>query len=162
MDPDMIVVDWHDTMRMADLRNLPQDFPGISTAIIVDEASTVQVRLLLNAGALGVIPRTLDPKLIVPALEIVMLGATTSRRAHWIPRSSRHSSRAAIPKRKNSERARDSSTPCRSGNSKSCVAFIWAAPTRTLRRRWASAKARSKYIWPVSSRSWARRTGQRP
>jgi DNA-binding NarL/FixJ family response regulator len=75
----MIVIDWHDTMPMADLRNLLQDFPGIPTAVIVDEASTVQVRLLLNAGALGVIPRTLDPKLIVRALEIVMLGG------HYIP-----------------------------------------------------------------------------
>jgi DNA-binding NarL/FixJ family response regulator len=79
MDPDMIVVDWQDRMRMADLRSLLQDFRGTPAAIVVDEASTVQVRLLLNAGALGVVPRTLDPKLIVRALEMVMLGG------HYVP-----------------------------------------------------------------------------
>jgi DNA-binding NarL/FixJ family response regulator len=79
LDPDMIVIDWHDTMRMADLRSLLNGFPKIPAAIIVDEATTVQVRLLLGAGALGVVPRTLDPKLIVRALEMVLLGG------HYIP-----------------------------------------------------------------------------
>jgi DNA-binding NarL/FixJ family response regulator len=79
LDPDMIVIDWHDTMRMADLRSLLNGFPKIPAAIVVDEATTIRVRLLLNAGALGVVPRTLDPKLIVRALEMVLLGG------HYIP-----------------------------------------------------------------------------
>jgi DNA-binding NarL/FixJ family response regulator len=79
LDPDLIVIDWHDSMRMADLRSLLNGFPRIPAAIIVDEATTVQVRLLLGAGALGVVPRTLDPKLIVRALEMVLLGG------HYIP-----------------------------------------------------------------------------
>lgn len=79
LDPDMLVIDWHDDMRMADLRALLRKFPKIPTAIVVDEASPVQVRLLLNAGARGVVPRNLDPKLLVRALELVLLGG------HYIP-----------------------------------------------------------------------------
>jgi len=79
LDPDMIVIDWHDAMRMADLRTLLNAFPKIPAAIIVDEASTAQVRLLLSAGVLGVVPRNLDPTLIVRALEMVLLGG------HYVP-----------------------------------------------------------------------------
>ncbi len=79
LDPDMLVIDWHDIMRMADLRALLKKFPKLPTAILVDEASPVQVRLLLNAGARGVVPRNLDPKLLVRALELVLLGG------HYIP-----------------------------------------------------------------------------
>jgi DNA-binding NarL/FixJ family response regulator len=61
LEPDMIVIDWHEAMRMADLRTLLNAFPKIPAAIIVDEASTAQVRLLLSAGVLGVVPRDLDP-----------------------------------------------------------------------------------------------------
>jgi DNA-binding NarL/FixJ family response regulator len=79
LEPDMIVIDWHDAMRMADLRTLLNAFPKIPAAIIVDEASTAQVRLLLSAGVLGVVPRGLDPTLIVRALEMVLLGG------HYVP-----------------------------------------------------------------------------
>jgi DNA-binding NarL/FixJ family response regulator len=79
LEPDMIVIDWHDAMRMADLRTLLNAFPKIPAAIIVDEASTAQVRLLLSAGVLGVVPRDLDPTLIVRALEMVLLGG------HYVP-----------------------------------------------------------------------------
>jgi len=79
LDPDMIVIDWQDTMRMSDLRALMKAFPKIPTAIVVDEASAARVRLLLHAGALGVVPRSLDPKLIVRALEMVLVGG------HYIP-----------------------------------------------------------------------------
>ena len=79
LDPDMIVIDWHNAMRMADLRTLLNAFPRIPAAIIVDEASTAQVRLLLSAGVLGVVPRDLDPTLIVRALEMVLLGG------HYVP-----------------------------------------------------------------------------
>jgi CheY-like chemotaxis protein len=79
LDPDMIVIDWHDAMRMADLRTLLSAFPRIPAAIIVDEASTAQVRMLLSAGVLGVVPRDLDPTLIVRALEMVLLGG------HYVP-----------------------------------------------------------------------------
>src|SRR3982750_3492714 len=59
-EPDMIVIDWHRAMRMADLRKLLEAFPRTPTAIVVDEASTAQVRLFLGAGARGVVPRHLD------------------------------------------------------------------------------------------------------
>ncbi|WP_244164221.1 response regulator transcription factor [Caballeronia sordidicola] len=70
----MIVIDWHKAMRMADLRMLLEAFPKIPSAIVVDEASTTQVRLFLAAGVRGVVPRKLDPTLIVRALEMVLLG----------------------------------------------------------------------------------------
>ncbi|MEA3113846.1 MAG: hypothetical protein QOG58_3645, partial [Caballeronia sp.] len=79
LEPDMIVIDWHEAMRMADLRTLLNAFPKIPAAIIVDEASTAQVRLLLSAGVLGVVPRDLNPTLIVRALEMVLLGG------HYVP-----------------------------------------------------------------------------
>ena len=85
LDPDMIVIDWHDAMRMVDLRTLLNAFPKIPAAVIVDEASTAQVRQLLDAGALGVVPRNLDPTLIVRALEMVLLGG------HYVP------ARALVP-----------------------------------------------------------------
>jgi DNA-binding NarL/FixJ family response regulator len=79
LEPDMIVIDWHKGMRMADLRKLLEAFPRTPTAIIVDEASTAQVRLFLGAGVRGVVPRKLDPTLIVRALEMVLLGG------HYVP-----------------------------------------------------------------------------
>jgi DNA-binding NarL/FixJ family response regulator len=78
-EPDMIVIDWHRAMRMADLRKLLEAFPRTPTAIVVDEASTAQVRLFLGAGARGVVPRHLDPTLIIRALEMVLLGG------HYVP-----------------------------------------------------------------------------
>ncbi|WP_255580943.1 response regulator transcription factor [Caballeronia sp. dw_276] len=75
----MIVIDWHRAMRMADLRKLLEAFPRTPTAIVVDEASTAQVRLFLGAGARGVVPRHLDPTLIIRALEMVLLGG------HYVP-----------------------------------------------------------------------------
>ena len=78
-EPDMIVIDWHKAMRMADLRKLLEAFPTTPAAIVVDEASTAQVRLFLGAGARGVVPRQLDPTLIIRALEMVLLGG------HYVP-----------------------------------------------------------------------------
>jgi DNA-binding NarL/FixJ family response regulator len=75
----MIVIDWHKAMRMAELRKLLEAFPRVPAAIVVDEASTAQVRLFLGAGARGVVPRQLDPTLIIRALEMVLLGG------HYVP-----------------------------------------------------------------------------
>jgi DNA-binding NarL/FixJ family response regulator len=66
-------------MRMAELRKLLEAFPRVPAAIVVDEASTAQVRLFLGAGARGVVPRQLDPTLIIRALEMVLLGG------HYVP-----------------------------------------------------------------------------
>jgi DNA-binding NarL/FixJ family response regulator len=79
LEPDMIVIDWHKGMRMADLRMLLEAFPRTPAALVVDEASTAQVRLFLGAGVRGVVPRRLDPTLIVRALEMVLLGG------HYVP-----------------------------------------------------------------------------
>jgi DNA-binding NarL/FixJ family response regulator len=79
LEPDLIVVDWQDRMRVADLRELLRDHPDIPAAVIVDEARADHVRRLLDAGALGVVPRSLDPQLLVRALEMVLLGG------HYVP-----------------------------------------------------------------------------
>lgn len=79
LDPDLIVIDWQDTMRAADLGELLKPYPGLPAAAVVDDAAPARVRRLLEAGALGVVPRTLDPQLLVRALEMVLLGG------HYVP-----------------------------------------------------------------------------
>jgi len=79
LDPDLIVIDWQDTLRAADLGELLKPCPGLPAAAVVDDAAPARVRRLLEAGALGVVPRTLDPQLLVRALEMVLLGG------HYVP-----------------------------------------------------------------------------
>jgi DNA-binding NarL/FixJ family response regulator len=79
LEPDLIVIDWQARMRICDFRDLLRHYPEIPTAVIVDEAAADHVRRLLDAGALGVVPRTLDPQLLVRALEMVLLGG------HYVP-----------------------------------------------------------------------------
>ena len=79
LDPDLIVIDWQDSMRLADLHDLLGDFAGIPAAMLVDDVTPAHVRRLLMAGALGVVPRDIDPQLIVRAFEMVLLGG------HYVP-----------------------------------------------------------------------------
>jgi DNA-binding NarL/FixJ family response regulator len=79
LDPDLIVIDWQDSMQPADLHDLLRDFAGIPAAILVDDVTHGHARRLLMAGALGVVPRSLDPQLLVRALEMVLLGG------HYVP-----------------------------------------------------------------------------
>ena len=53
--------------------------PGIPAAVLVDDVTHGHARRLLMAGALGVVPRSLDPQLLVRALEMVLLGG------HYVP-----------------------------------------------------------------------------
>jgi DNA-binding NarL/FixJ family response regulator len=78
-EPDLILIDWHQSMRAQDLCGILRDFPGVPAAAMVDEAITALVRSLFEAGAHGVVPRTLDPQLIVRAIEMVLVGG------HFVP-----------------------------------------------------------------------------
>lgn len=53
--------------------------PGVPTAIVIDRPTAAQVFTLIGAGAMGIIPRTLDPILVLRAFEMVMIGG------HYIP-----------------------------------------------------------------------------
>jgi DNA-binding NarL/FixJ family response regulator len=77
--PDMIVIDWVPSLRIIDLQLLLQEVPGVPTAIVIDRPTAAQVFTLIGAGALGIIPRTLDPILVLRAFEMVMIGG------HYIP-----------------------------------------------------------------------------
>ncbi|SAK80088.1 transcriptional regulator [Caballeronia fortuita] len=77
--PDMIVIDWTPESRTADLQLLLDEAPGVPAAIVVDRCSAALVYALMSVGAKGVIPRALDPILILRALEMVLVGG------HYIP-----------------------------------------------------------------------------
>ncbi|CAH2800994.1 MAG: Two-component transcriptional response regulator, LuxR family [uncultured Caballeronia sp.] len=77
--PDIIVINWAPELRTGDLQNLLDDVPRVPAAIMVDRCSAALVYALVNAGAMGVVPRALDPMLILRALEIVLVGG------HYIP-----------------------------------------------------------------------------
>ncbi len=77
--PDLLVIDWQDWMSAADARVLLADHPGVPVAVLTDDTSPACVRGLVDKGVLGVIQRATDPRLIVRALEIVLLGG------HYIP-----------------------------------------------------------------------------
>ncbi|GLU35333.1 response regulator transcription factor [Trinickia caryophylli] len=74
MPADLLVVDWSDAMRIADLRSLVGEQPSLRIAAVVDDASPGCVRPLMDEGVHGVIPRTTNPKLIVRLLELVLAG----------------------------------------------------------------------------------------
>jgi DNA-binding NarL/FixJ family response regulator len=77
--PDMIVIDWTPDLRIGDLQILLDGAPRVPAAIMLDRCGAAQVYALMSAGAMGVIPRTLDPILILRALEMVLVGG------HYIP-----------------------------------------------------------------------------
>jgi len=137
--PDLLVIDWQDWMSAMEIRRLLAEHPGLRVAVLTDDTSPKCVRNLLDKGVLGVVLRDTDPRLIVRALEIVLLGghyvpaATTSRRARWPSRHRRSPNpRLANPTSRPSRHpgARGSRVACRRGRSRSCVASTWAAPTR--------------------------------
>lgn len=77
--PDMIVIDWASNLRIGDLQNVLDDAPRIPVAVMVDRCGAALVYALMSAGVMGVIPRMLDPILILRALEMVLVGG------HYIP-----------------------------------------------------------------------------
>jgi len=77
--PDMIVIDWAPELRTGDLQILLDDAPDVPAAIMVDRCGAALVYALMSVGAMGVIPRALDPILILRALEMVLVGG------HYIP-----------------------------------------------------------------------------
>lgn len=77
MPAELLVIDWHDGMRVSDVRAAITEHPGMRVAIFVDDASPGRVRPLMDEGrAHGVIPRTTNPKLIVRLLELVLAGGS--------------------------------------------------------------------------------------
>jgi DNA-binding NarL/FixJ family response regulator len=78
--PDLFVIDWQDWMCNMDTRGLLANHPGLPVAVLTDDNTSADcVRGFVENGVLGVIPRSTDPRLIVRALEIVLLGG------HYIP-----------------------------------------------------------------------------
>ncbi|HVE09176.1 MAG TPA: response regulator transcription factor [Paraburkholderia sp.] len=78
--PDLLVIDWQDWMSDMDTRALLANHPGLPVAVLTDDNTSADcVRGFVENGVLGVIPRSTDPRLIVRALEIVLLGG------HYIP-----------------------------------------------------------------------------
>ncbi|PTB19316.1 DNA-binding response regulator [Trinickia symbiotica] len=71
---DLLVVDWHDAMRVSEVRALIAEQPGLRVAVFVDDASASRVRLLMDEGVQGVIPRGTNPKLILRLVELVLAG----------------------------------------------------------------------------------------
>lgn len=79
-EPDLLVIDWHSpTMQPRDLSCFLRDHPNLPAAVLADDAAGEAVAAFMQAGVLGVIPRDLAPRLIVRALELVLLGG------HYIP-----------------------------------------------------------------------------
>jgi len=79
-DPDLLVIDWHSpTMHAQDLSSFMREHPRLPAAVLADDAAGAAVATFMHAGVLGVVPRDLAPRLIVRALELVMLGG------HYIP-----------------------------------------------------------------------------
>ena len=76
---DLLVVDWQAWMQTTDIRELLAEHPGLPVAVLTDHASLAGVRALLDEGVLGVIPRSTDPRLIIRAFEMVLLGG------HYVP-----------------------------------------------------------------------------
>ncbi|MGA7776884.1 MAG: response regulator transcription factor [Paraburkholderia sp.] len=77
--PDLLAIDWQDWMAVNEVRRLLEDDPNLRIAVLSDDTSPGFVRSLLDKGVLGVIQRSTDPRQIVRALEIVLLGG------HYVP-----------------------------------------------------------------------------
>jgi DNA-binding NarL/FixJ family response regulator len=77
--PDLLVIDWQQDMLAAELAAVLAPHPHLPAAILTDSGGPHTVIALLQAGALGVVPRHLAPQLIVRAFEIVLLGG------HYVP-----------------------------------------------------------------------------
>ncbi|HTJ92266.1 MAG TPA: response regulator transcription factor [Pararobbsia sp.] len=73
--PDLLVIDWQPVrMSLEALRVLRQSHAALAIAVITDCGDAATVGPLVRAGALGVIPRDLEPRLVLRALEFVLLG----------------------------------------------------------------------------------------
>ncbi|RFU43771.1 response regulator transcription factor [Paraburkholderia sp. DHOC27] len=77
--PDLLAIDWQDWMSAREVRRLLEGDPSLRIAVLSDDTSPRFVRGLLDKGVLGVIQRSTDPRQIVRALEIVLLGG------HYVP-----------------------------------------------------------------------------
>jgi DNA-binding NarL/FixJ family response regulator len=71
---DLLVVDWQDSMCVEDIRALLSEHPWLRIAALTDDASLPQACELLALGVRGIIPRAMEPRLIVHAFERVLLG----------------------------------------------------------------------------------------
>ncbi len=74
MPAELLVVDWHDPMRVSAVRALLAEYPRLRIAAFVDDIAPARVRTLVDAGMHGVIPRATHPLLIVRLLELVLAG----------------------------------------------------------------------------------------
>jgi DNA-binding NarL/FixJ family response regulator len=72
--PELLVIDWQDSMRAGSVRTLLGEYSYLRVAAFVDDITEARVRTLVDAGVHGVIPRATNPLLIVRLLELVVAG----------------------------------------------------------------------------------------
>jgi DNA-binding NarL/FixJ family response regulator len=77
--PDLLAIDWQEWMALNEVCQLLEDNPTLRIAVLSDDTSPEFVRSLLDKGVLGVIQRSTDPRQILRALELVLLGG------HYVP-----------------------------------------------------------------------------
>lgn len=133
VSPDMLVIDWQDGMYAQDIFDLRRHYPNLPIAVLVDDNSPPLVKSLVDAGVLGVVPRRLNPRLIVRAFEIVLLGG------HYVLPSGLNLHTPSVvpinayqgdsPARRHGARA-CRRVCCRHARSKSCASCTWARRTR--------------------------------
>ncbi|MGI4815210.1 MAG: LuxR C-terminal-related transcriptional regulator [Janthinobacterium lividum] len=73
-EPDLLLFDCAGTDAAAELSHFVKRRPPLAIAALTADAPAAVVIDLLRAGVLGVIPRDLEPALILRALELVVLG----------------------------------------------------------------------------------------
>jgi DNA-binding NarL/FixJ family response regulator len=71
---DLLVVDWDDAMRASEVSTPVAEQRGLRMAVFVDDASSSRVRQLMDEGVHGVIPRSMNPKVILRLLELILAG----------------------------------------------------------------------------------------
>ena len=88
--PELLVIDWQDSMRACSVRTLLAEYSYLRVAAFVDDITEARVRTLVDAGVHGIIPRATNPLLIVRLLELVLAGG------HYAPFLS-DAPRSAVP-----------------------------------------------------------------
>lgn len=73
--PDLLIMDWQlNWINAPAVIELLRIYPTLQIAIFTEDLASMDMSQLLQAGVLGIIPRSLDPRHALRALELVLLG----------------------------------------------------------------------------------------